>query len=234
MKYLIKIDRYAAWLLFICLLLYFISGFGLTKGIISADFATKMHLDWLSYIILVAFVCHTSFAIHLAFKRWRFWHASGKTILLLFYLIFISFFIWADKFYARKAPGADESVNLNTNTDVIINQEDNGEENDDEDNLIVNTDSGQNNNASGQVVINQNTNQNVIKTFTLTELARYNGQSGRPAYVAVDGLVYDVTSVFFSGTHFSHLAGRDLSAEFHGQHNKSSITKYPVVGQIIN
>ena len=73
MKYLIKIDRLAAWLLFICLLLYFITGFSMTKGFISPTLATKLHINYLSYFILVAFVIHTSFAIHLAFKRWHFW-----------------------------------------------------------------------------------------------------------------------------------------------------------------
>ena len=32
-------------------------------------------------------------------------------------------------------------------------------------------------------------------TFNQTELAKYNGQGGQPAYVAVDGVVYDVTGV---------------------------------------
>ena len=33
------------------------------------------------------------------------------------------------------------------------------------------------------------------KTFTLEELAQFDGQKGRAAYVAVDGVVYDVTNV---------------------------------------
>ncbi|NLB38717.1 MAG: hypothetical protein GX810_05655 [Clostridiales bacterium] len=33
------------------------------------------------------------------------------------------------------------------------------------------------------------------KTFTLEELAQFDGQEGRAAYVAVDGVVYDVTNV---------------------------------------
>ena len=32
------------------------------------------------------------------------------------------------------------------------------------------------------------------KTFTLAQLAQYDGQNGQPAYVAVDGVVYDVTN----------------------------------------
>jgi predicted heme/steroid binding protein len=238
MKYFFKIDRLAAWLLFICLLLYFITGFSMTKGIISPALATKLHISYLTYIILAAFVTHTSFAIHLAFKRWRFWNAGGKTVLLLFYLLFISFFIWVDKFYARKTPTASPVLNLNANINSNVNtvaNRDNEEDDEDSQAVNVNTANPLPTNATVKPA-NTNTSTNTsapsVKTFTLTELAQYNGQSGRPAYVAVDGVVYDVTSVFFSGTHFSHLAGRDLSAEFNGQHNKSSITKYPVVGQL--
>jgi predicted heme/steroid binding protein len=55
------------------------------------------------------------------------------------------------------------------------------------------------------------------KTFTMTELAQYNGQNGQPAYVAVDGVVYDVSgsAMWAGGVHSrcdeGATAGRDLS-----------------------
>ena len=55
------------------------------------------------------------------------------------------------------------------------------------------------------------------KTFTLAELAEFNGKSGKPAYVAVDGVVYDVTgsAQWPEGDHtpcnLDAMAGRDLS-----------------------
>ena len=33
------------------------------------------------------------------------------------------------------------------------------------------------------------------RIFTAEELAKYNGQDGNPAYVAIDGTVYDVSNV---------------------------------------
>ena len=55
------------------------------------------------------------------------------------------------------------------------------------------------------------------RTFTLAELAEFDGKEGRPAYVAVDGIVYDVTgsSKWPQGEHspcdLGASAGRDLS-----------------------
>ena len=41
MKYWIKIDRFAAWVLLVGMTLYFISGYGMAKGIFDASLATK-------------------------------------------------------------------------------------------------------------------------------------------------------------------------------------------------
>jgi predicted heme/steroid binding protein len=55
------------------------------------------------------------------------------------------------------------------------------------------------------------------ETFTLAELAEFDGKDGRPAYVAVDGVVYEVTGSddWPEGDHMhcglDAAAGRDLS-----------------------
>lgn len=58
------------------------------------------------------------------------------------------------------------------------------------------------------------------REFTLEELAQYDGSGGRPAYVAVNGIVYDVSleATWGGGTHFSLYAGRDLTEQFNGCH----------------
>ncbi|AOY78288.1 cytochrome b5 domain-containing protein [Clostridium formicaceticum] len=58
------------------------------------------------------------------------------------------------------------------------------------------------------------------REFTLEELTQYDGSGGRPAYVAVNRIVYDVSleATWGGGTHFSLYAGRDLTGAFMGCH----------------
>ncbi|WP_200801281.1 cytochrome b5 domain-containing protein [Clostridium sp. Marseille-P2415] len=71
--------------------------------------------------------------------------------------------------------------------------------------------------------------------FTLEELALYNGKNGSPAYVAVNGVVYDVTNnaVWQGGPHFGLNAGNDLTNEFAGCHPGALVLSVlPVVGYL--
>ena len=68
--------------------------------------------------------------------------------------------------------------------------------------------------------------------FTTETLAYYDGQEGRPAYVAVNGVVYDVTSSsrWRDGAHNGFQAGRDLTRQFNNQHGDSRLGRFPIVG----
>ena len=63
--------------------------------------------------------------------------------------------------------------------------------------------------------------QGTRRVFTPEELARYNGTDGYPAYVAVNGIVYNVSNlpIWQTGTHFGLHAGQDLSLEFNTCHS---------------
>ena len=73
--------------------------------------------------------------------------------------------------------------------------------------------------------------------LTVDELAAYNGKDGQPAYVAVDGVIYDVTDVpeWANGEHYSGItAGQDLTEEIKNQspHGLSVLDGLPVVGTL--
>jgi predicted heme/steroid binding protein/uncharacterized membrane protein len=72
------------------------------------------------------------------------------------------------------------------------------------------------------------------RTFTAQELSYYDGSNGRPAYVVVDGIVYDVSKSEYwkGGTHEGmHWAGRDLTVELlSAPHGREILRQMPRVG----
>jgi predicted heme/steroid binding protein len=68
--------------------------------------------------------------------------------------------------------------------------------------------------------------------FTAETLAEYDGKDGRPAYIAVDGLVYDVSNhkSWTMGEHHGFSAGEDLTDYFNENHKAATLRKLPVMG----
>lgn len=75
------------------------------------------------------------------------------------------------------------------------------------------------------------------QTFTLTELAQYDGLNGAKAYVAINGIVYDVTNEdeWSNGSHQGmHLAGTDATAIFaQSPHSQALIDSLKQIGTIV-
>ncbi len=73
--------------------------------------------------------------------------------------------------------------------------------------------------------------------LTLEELAEYDGKDGRPAYVAIDGVIYDVTDnpKWNNGSHQGNSAGKDLTEELKSRspHGTTVLSNLPVVGKIV-
>lgn len=212
--YLVKMDRIAAWTLLATMFAYFISGYGMTKGIINGPLAVNIHNNWLPLLLIGSFAFHTCYAVSLAFKRWRIWTPTSKFLLFAIYAVFILFLVFINSFYKKP-------VNTASNTTAV--QQQTVESDDDESST---------NNATNSSSNTKSSNQATTKTFTLTELAKYNGQNGMPAYVAVSGVVYDGGQWFSGGSHYSHLAGQDLTNQFYSQHSAAFLSSMSVVGKI--
>jgi predicted heme/steroid binding protein len=70
--------------------------------------------------------------------------------------------------------------------------------------------------------------------FTEEMLAQFNGKSGKNAYIAINGIVYDVSDRWKDGEHHSLVAGKNLTQEFlSSSHGHAIISKLEIVGQYI-
>lgn len=90
-----------------------------------------------------------------------------------------------------------------------------------------------NGNSKGLVKGDISISENNGKVFTLEELATYDGKNGQSAYVAYNGIVYDVTDVpeWENGDHNGKRAGIDLTSEIsQSPHGDSVFNDLPVVG----
>ena len=75
-----------------------------------------------------------------------------------------------------------------------------------------------------------------MKEFTLEELKQFDGRDGRPAYVAYDGSVYDVSesSMWDGGDHEGmHEAGADLTDAHDDAPHDVHVVDFPKVGILI-
>ena len=77
-----------------------------------------------------------------------------------------------------------------------------------------------------------------LPRFREQELRRYDGEAGRRAYIAYQGLVYDVTDsrLWRDGIHRTlHYAGQDLSTEgAAAPHGDWVFARMPVVGVLVD
>lgn len=75
------------------------------------------------------------------------------------------------------------------------------------------------------------------KEFTLDELLQYDGKDGRPAYIAIEGIVYDVSneSIFRETKNIEIIYGKDLTEQFNFYYRINQIIdRIPRMGVLDN
>jgi predicted heme/steroid binding protein len=75
------------------------------------------------------------------------------------------------------------------------------------------------------------------RVFSERELMQYNGEKGRPVYIAYKGIVYDVSASrrWRTGLHEGvHYAGLELTRSFpEAPHGEEVFARWPVVGRVV-
>lgn len=105
-------------------------------------------------------------------------------------------------------------------------------------NAITTTTTSTTTDTSGTTTTTTTSVETTFLTFTLAQLSQYNGNGGSTAYIAVLGVVYDVTNAeeWTNGWHKGvHYAETDATAAFEDSpHSLAFISQLPVVGQLVN
>jgi predicted heme/steroid binding protein len=75
-----------------------------------------------------------------------------------------------------------------------------------------------------------------LRKFTLEELKEYDGKDGKPAYIAYQGKVYDVSEsgLWSGGEHMGlHEAGKDLTEEIElAPHREEVLERAKLIGTL--
>lgn len=79
--------------------------------------------------------------------------------------------------------------------------------------------------------------ESALLELTEEELAKFNGKDGQPAYIAVDGVIYDVSNhpAWKEGGHNGYEAGKDLTTEIKEKspHGVGKLTEATEVGKLV-
>ena len=91
---------------------------------------------------------------------------------------------------------------------------------------------------SGSATATADAAANGTLELTLDQLKQYDGKNGNPAYVAVDGIIYDVTNVkaWKNGEHNGYSAGNDLTDIIKNKspHGVKNLEGLPIVGKLVD
>ncbi len=96
LKWLAAIDRYVCWILAAFMLLFIITGLGITKELIDKQWAKQLHENVLPVPFYLLILIHIFLPVRSKFLEWRFFKnektSTVYTLTLLILLLFL--FLW--------------------------------------------------------------------------------------------------------------------------------------------
>jgi len=95
-KFLIKLNRFSAWVLLVLIILFIVSGYGMTKQIINPVSARYLHDKVLPVFLFIFFVFHVFISSSYALRRWQVFKntKSANLYALIFGLVLLILFFW--------------------------------------------------------------------------------------------------------------------------------------------
>lgn len=93
---LAKLSRYTAWIAFVVILLFILTGYGMTKRIIDPDLAKFLHNKILPIPLFVSLLLHGGICARATFRRWGVFKSSVMIDLYVAAvgLVLLALFLW--------------------------------------------------------------------------------------------------------------------------------------------
>ena len=94
--FLAKLDRWAAWTTIIMIVLFVVTGYGMTKDIMDRDLARRLHSDIIPIPFFVALLIHGGLSLRHAMWRWKVFEkrSAADLFVLAVVLVLAALFMW--------------------------------------------------------------------------------------------------------------------------------------------
>ncbi|MFH1208075.1 MAG: hypothetical protein V1673_00770 [Candidatus Omnitrophota bacterium] len=95
-KIFVAIDRHSRWILFVIILLFILTGFGMTKNIMDPRLAKQLHGNILPIPFYVLLLLHVFHPLPANLVRWKAFKSEAVAAVYVYFLaaIFLGLFLW--------------------------------------------------------------------------------------------------------------------------------------------
>jgi hypothetical protein len=93
---LTRLSRWSAWAAMLIVVLYIVTGYGMTKRIVDPDWAKRLHERWLPIPLFLTLLLHGGVCARGAARRWHVFRnaAAGDLYVLTVGIVLFGLFMW--------------------------------------------------------------------------------------------------------------------------------------------